>query len=147
MATVNVYLTFDGNCKEVFDFYQSIFKKEFLYVGKFGDMPSENPIPEEFKDKIMHVSLPISTETVLMGSDLLPTPECTTQPFIKGNNFSISVNAESQAEADALYNALSAGGVITMPLEKTFWNAYFGMFTDQFGINWMINYDFPADNQ
>ena len=68
MAQVNPYLTFDGNCEEAFNFYKSVFGGEFPYIGRFKDMPGEQ-IPESQKEKIMHVSLPISKETVLMGSD------------------------------------------------------------------------------
>lgn len=88
----------------------------------------------------MHVSLPISAETILMGSDTMPgmSPN-----IIIGNNFSISLGVSSNEEADKLFVALSAGGKVTMPLEVTFWGTYFGMWTDQFGINWMVNYDLP----
>jgi PhnB protein len=99
---------------------------------------------EEDKNKIMHVSLPISKETVLMGSDA----GCDwTSQFKAGNNFSISINAESKEEAEKLFAGLSAGGMVTMPMADTFWGAYFGMFTDKFGINWMVNYDDPAKMQ
>ncbi|PSK87433.1 VOC family protein [Taibaiella chishuiensis] len=146
MATVNVYLTFNGNCKEAFDFYKSVFGGEFPYVGTFGDMPQEGGIemPEADKNKIMHISLPVSQETILMGSD---TGGEWASGFQQGNNFSISVNAGSKEEADKLFGGLSAGGQVTMPMADTFWGAYFGMFTDKFGINWMVNYDDPAKMQ
>ncbi len=146
MATVNVYLTFNGNCKEAFDFYKSVFGGEFPYVGTFGDMPQEGgkEMPEADKNKIMHISLPVSQETILMGSD---TGGEWASSFKPGNNFSISVNAGSKEEADKLFGGLSAGGQVTMPMNDTFWGAYFGMFTDKFGINWMVNYDDPAKMQ
>lgn len=99
---------------------------------------------EEDKNKIMHVSLPISKETILMGSD---TGGEWSSSFKVGNNFSISINAESKEEADKLFGGLSAGGQVTMPMADTFWGAYFGMFSDKFGINWMVNYDDPAKMQ
>jgi len=138
MATVNIYLTFNGRCKAAFDFYKSVFGGDYPYVGTYGDMPPQEgmaPIPEDMKDRIMHISLPISKETVLMGSDNGGdwAPEITV-----GNNFSISVLAESTAETDRIFHALAAGGNVTMPLANTFWGAYFGMLTDKFGINWMI---------
>ncbi len=139
MATVNVYLTFNGNCAEAFNFYKSVFGGEFPYIGKFGDMPPQEgmpPISEEDKNKIMHVSLPISEETMLMGSDSNGCEE-----LVAGNNFSLSLNTNSKAEAENYFNKLSEGGVITMPLQDTFWGAYFGMWTDKFGVNWMVNYD------
>lgn len=140
MASVNIYLNFDGNCEEAFGFYRSIFGGEFSYIGRYGDMPEQEGMPsitDENKNKIMHVDLPISKETVLMGCDFVGPHE--NSPLVKGNNFSISVNAESKAEADRIYLALSEGGNTIMPMADTFWNAYFGMLTDKFGINWMVN--------
>lgn len=146
MATVNVYLTFNGNCEKAFNFYKSVFGGDFSYIGRFGDMPSDDgtEISEEEKNKIMHVSLSISKETMIMGSD---TGGEWSSHFQEGNNFSLSLNTDSREEADRLFAALSEGGVVTMPLADTFWGAYFGMWTDQFGINWMVNYDDPAKIQ
>lgn len=140
MATINTYLTFDGNCEEAFNFYKSVFGGEFAYIGRFGEMPAGDgyTIAEADKNKIMHIGLPIGS-TTLMGSD---SAGDWAPKFVVGNNFSISINTDSQQEADHLFQGLSSGGLITMPMEKTFWGAYFGMFTDKFGINWMINYDF-----
>lgn len=139
MAQVNPYLVFNGTCEEAFNFYKSVFGGEFTHIGKFKDMPSETPLSEEVGNLIMHVSFPISAETILMGSD---TNEAFGQSAIAGTNVSISINTESEEEAIKLYNGLSAGGKATMPLEKTFWGAFFGMFTDKFGIHWMVNYDY-----
>jgi PhnB protein len=139
MTTVNIYLTFNGNCLEAFNFYKSVFGGEFPYIGKFGDMPPQDgmpPVSEQDRDKIMHVSLPISKETMLMGSD---TGGDWAAGFSQGNNFSISITTDSKEEADRLFNGLSAGGKTTMPMSKTFWSPYFGMFTDKFGINWMVS--------
>ncbi len=141
MATVNPYLTFNGTCEAAFTFYKSVFGGEFPYIGKFKDMPPVEgcpPISEADGNKIMHVSLPISKETILMGSD---SSEAFGQVTVVGNNFSVSINAESKEEADKLFNSLSAGGNISMPMNQTFWGAYFGMFTDKFGILWMVNFD------
>ena len=145
MAELNVYLTFDGDCEAAFNFYHSVFGGQIPHIGRFGEMPPQEgmpPLSDEVKNRIMHVSLPISKETVLMGSDTMPG-----MPFTKGNNFSLSVNAHSREEAEKLFNALSEGGTVTMPLADTFWGAYFGMWTDKFGINWMVNYDDPAKVQ
>jgi PhnB protein len=141
MAQVNVYLNFDGNCEEAFNFYKSVFGGEFSYVGKFKDMPPSEgnamAAPAD-AEKIMHIGLPISKETALMGSDVggewAPS-------FKAGNNFSISINADSKEEADRLFNGLSAGGQVTMPMNKTFWGDYFGMLTDKFGVNWMMSFN------
>jgi len=141
MATVNVYLTFNGNCKAAFDFYKSVFGGNFTYISTFGEIPpneSSEPIAAADANKIMHVSLPISNETCLMGSD---TYGAYAASFKEGNNFSLSINTFSKEEADKLFNALSVGGQVTMPMNKTFWGAYFGMFIDKFGINWMVNFD------
>ncbi len=140
MTTVNVYLTFNGNCEEAFRLYQSVFGGEFPYVGRFKEMPPDagKPVPPEDAEKIMHISLPISQETMLMGSD---TAGEWAQQFTAGNNFSISINTDSRENADRYFNGLSAGGQVTMPMDQTFWGDYFGMCTDPFGVNWMISYN------
>ena len=140
MTTVNVYLNFDGQCEEAFSFYKSVFGGEFSYIGRFNEMPQDenNKLSESDGNKIMHVSLPISAETNLFGSD---TVGAWSPKLVQGNNYSISINASSKEEADRLFNGLSAGGQVTMPLENTFWGAYFGMFVDKYGINWMVNFD------
>lgn len=139
MATVNPYLNFNGNTEEAFNFYKSVFGGEFLTLQRFKDTPEVGNIPTEEQDKIMHVSLPMSNGNVLMGSDAL---ESMSQTLAVGNNFSLSINVESEAEADKLFNGLAVGGQVVMSLEKTFWGAYFGMLTDKFGIQWMVNYDY-----
>lgn len=145
MTTVNIYLNFNGNCFEAFSFYKSVFGGEFPYVGYYKDMPPQEgcePMTAEEGEKIMHMSLPISAETMLMGSDAGGEWAAAIQ---QGNNFTISINTDSQAEADRLFYGLSEGGAVTMPLANTFWGDYFGMFTDKFGINWMVS--FPTGNK
>lgn len=139
MTSINPYLVFNGNCEAAFLFYQSVFGTEFTMMGKFKDMPSDENSPklsEEDADRVMHVSLPIGA-TVLMGSD----SNAASGDVVFGGNVSISINTESAAEADRLFNGLSADGNPFMPMSKTFWGAYFGMFIDKFGINWMVNFD------
>lgn len=140
MTTVNTYLTFNGNCEEAFLFYKSVFGGEFAHIGKFKDMPKDPkfPVSETDKEKIMHISFPISKETILMGSD---TGGEWAANYIKGNNFSISINTNNKVEADRLFNDLSQEGQVIMPMNKTFWDSYFGMFTDKFGIQWMVSFD------
>ena len=140
MATVNIYLTFNGNCEEVFKFYQSVFGGEIPYMGRFKDMPpgEDSKLKPGEENRIMHVSLPISKETMLMGSD---TGGEWASGYSQGNNFSISITADSKEEAEKLFKGLSAGGKVTMPLGKTFWSECFGMLTDKFGINWMMSFD------
>lgn len=140
MATVNVYLTYNGNCEEAFMFYKSVFGGEFQNISRFKEMP-EDPnfkLSEADKEKIMHVSLPISKETILMGSD---TGGEWAAQFKQGNNFSISITTESKQEADRFFNELSKDGQVTMPMNDTFWGSYFGMFADKFGIQWMVSYE------
>lgn len=140
MTTINVYLTFDGNCKEAFDFYRSVFGGEFPYVGTFGEMPPQEgmpPIPDDMKDRIMHISLAISEDTVLMGSD---TGGEWGANFKQGNNFSMSLTTDDKDDANRIFNELSNGGEITMPMQDTFWGDYFGTIVDKFGINWMISF-------
>lgn len=140
MASINPYLIFNGNCEEAFLFYQSVFGGEFPYIGKYKDMPpaEDNPVLSEADgNKIMHVTLPIGDGSVLMGSD----SNSAGGAVAIGQNISISINALSAAEADKLFDGLSAEGTVTMPMNQTFWGAYFGMFADKFGINWMVNFD------
>jgi PhnB protein len=139
MTMINPYLTFNGNCEEAFNFYRSVFGGEFLRIVRFKDDPSEQPMPEGQREKIMHIALPIGQETVLMASD---RPDVF-GPVTIGSNFSISIHTESEEETDNLFKGLSAGGQVAMSLHKTFWNAYFGMLTDKFGIQWMVSYDYP----
>jgi PhnB protein len=140
MASVNPYLAFSGTCEAAFEFYKSVFGGEYQGNGliRFKDMPSDQPVSGPAADMVMHVSLAIG-DTYLMGSD---APEGFGPPNIAGNNFSVSINTESEAEATKIFNGLSAGGKITMPLDKSPWGSFFGMFTDKFGINWMVSYEF-----
>ena len=137
--SLNTYLTFDGNCREAFEFYRSVFGGEFAVIQTFGDGPPDMGVPDDEKDRIMHVSLPVGS-SVLMGSD-----SCSSfgGPPTMGDNFSISIAGESREHCDAIFARLSDGGAVKMPMNETFWGAYFGMWTDRFGINWMINYELP----
>lgn len=137
MAHIDPYLTFDGNCEEAFNHYKSVFNSEFDTFQRFSDIPESDDyqVKNEDKDKIMHVSMKIGDNT-LMGSDTSSDHG----PEIKqGNNFSISVFAESQEKADKYFEALSEDGKVTMPLQNTFWGSYYGMCIDKFGVNWMIS--------
>src|SRR5215203_2921365 len=140
MPTINPYLTFDGTTEAAFNFYKEALGNEFVTFQRFGDAPSDQKLPESEANRIMHVALPIGQNAVLMGSD---TSASHGHAVTMGNNFSISLGADSKEEAKKIFDGLSAGGRVTMPLADTFWGAYFGMFTDKFGINWMVNYDYP----
>lgn len=139
MATfLNVYLTFNGNCQEAFDFYKSVLGGAYLNVARYKDVPAEQQHDPAEGEKIVNVSLPIGGNSVLMGSDM---PNAYGKA-VTGTNFSVSIHPDNKEEAQRLFEGLSAGGTVTMPMADAFWGAYFGMFTDQFGIQWMINYDY-----
>lgn len=143
MASINPYLNFNGNTVEAFNFYKSVFGGEFATVMRFRDIPPSEgcdgmTVPENELDKIMHIALPIGNGNVLMATDGL---ESMGQNFTQGDNFSISLSAESREEADKLFNGLSESGKVEMPLADAFWGAYFGMLQDKFGIQWMVSYD------
>lgn len=138
MATINPYLNFLGNTEEVFNFYKSVFGGEFAMVMRFNDTPEGEKLPEQDRNKIMHIALPIGKGNMLMATDAL---ESMGQNLSAGNNFYISVNTGSKEEADRLYNGLSAGGKIEMPIQDAPWGSYFGMFADKYDIQWMVSFD------
>ncbi len=145
MTTINPYINFNGTCEEAFNFYKSIFGGEFTSFQRFNEMPGN--IPDEHKpsenegDKIMHVTLPIGKHAILMGSDY---PE-KMGDLSAGNNFSISIDTDSEEEANRYFNELSNGGKVIMPMAETFWGSIFGMFVDQFGMRWMVSYTFEKN--
>lgn len=136
---LNPYLNFDGNAEEAFRFYQSVFGGE-LYVQRMNQAPGTENLPENEKNRAMHVALPIGNGQYLMASDCLPG---TGHVLNVGNNSYISVTPGSREEADRIFNGLSAGGKIEMPMADMFWGDYFGSFTDKFGVCWMVNYTNP----
>lgn len=137
MNTMHPYLNFDGQAEEAFNFYKSVFGGEFLMLQKMGDAPDADKIPDNEKNRVMHVALPINEHTILMASDCLPSAG---HVLKKGNNMYISINTDSREEADRLFYGLSADGEIEMPMDDMFWGDYFGCFTDKFGIQWMVNF-------
>lgn len=140
MTKVNVYITFNGNCEQAFNFYKEAFGGEFQYIGRYKDVPPSDK--QKFQhvsdDKIMHVSLPISQETILMGCD---NPGTDGDELIAGNNISLSIDTDQRERADQIFNKHSVGGDVKMQMNETFWGAYFGVLRDRFGINWSINCD------
>jgi len=135
---VNPYLNFDGNAEEAFNFYKSVFGGDFIANMKMGDAPDMEKLPKEERMRTMHISLPLSEDTILMASDTVPSMGHTLK---QGNNNYISIHPTSKEEADRLFNGLSKDGTIEMPMEMQFWGDYFGSFIDKFGIYWMINYN------
>jgi PhnB protein len=140
MKAFNPYLNFNGNAEEAFNFYKSVFGGEFAMIMRFRDAPGIENIHEELSDKIMHIALPVGNGIMLMATDSL---ESLGQTLILGNNHYFMLSSDSKEEADTLFQKLSENGKIEMPLQDTFWGDYYGSFTDQFGIQWMINYEYP----
>ncbi len=139
MAQINPYIHFNGNAEEAFTFYKSVFGGEFAMISRFKDMSLPDlPISETEANKIMHIALPIGKSSVLMGSD---TPEFMGKHNENESRSKISISAESKKEADQLFNGLSAGGTVEMPITDSPWNSYFGMFRDKYGIEWMVDFD------
>jgi PhnB protein len=138
MALINPHINFNGNAEEAFTFYRSVFGGEFAKIIRFKDIPNPGfPIPEKDENKIMHIALPIGSN-VLMGNDV---PDILGRVNEDENRSKISISAESKEEADKLFNGLSAGGTIEMPIADSFWGSYFGMFRDKYGIEWMVDFD------
>jgi len=138
MALINPYINFNGNAEEAFMFYKSVFGGEFAMLVRFKDMPNpEFSLSENEADKIMHIALPIG-KNVLMGNDV---PEFMGRVNENENRSKIAVSAASKEEADKLFNGLSAGGQIEMPIADSPWGSYFGMFRDKYGIEWTVDYD------
>ena len=134
--TLNTYLTFEDSCREVFEFYRSVFGGDFTIISTFGEGPPDMGVPETEQGRIMHVSLPIGSSE-LKGSD-----SCSVfgPPPTAGNNFSISFSAESREQADQVFGKLSDGGAATFAMQDMFWGSYFGSLTDKFGINWQVSH-------
>ena len=141
MAAINPYLNFDGKTEEAFNFYKSVFGGEFDSVQRMKDTGMGGQLAANEQNRLMHISLPIGKGNYLMGSDIIPSMG---HKLEEGNNMHVTVQADSEAEAQKLFKGLSSGGKITMPLEKAFWGALFGMFIDKFGIYWMVNYTYPV---
>lgn len=139
MPFMNPYLNFNGNTEEAFNFYRSVFGGEFTMIQRFKDTPQGAKMSAVDQNKIMHIALPIG-KNILMATDVL---ESMGQKFTLGNNSSVSLHVDSKEEAETLYNGLSSDGKIEVPLGEAPWDAYFGMFTDKFGVHWMVNYQYP----
>lgn len=133
---VNPYLNFEGKAEEAFKFYQSVFGGE-LFIQKMSDAPGTENLSAEEKDYAMHVSIPIGDGQFLMASDCVPSMGHVLQ---RGNNNYISISPDSRDEATRIFNGLSEGGTVEMPLDDMFWGDYFGSFKDKYGVCWMINY-------
>ena len=138
MALINPHINFNGNAEEAFNFYKSVFGGELTKIMRLKDIASpEFPVAEQDANKIMHIALPIG-KNVLMANDV---PESMGRVNENENRSKIAIDAESKEEADKLFNGLSAGGAIEVPISDSPWGSYFGMFRDKFGIEWMVDFD------
>jgi len=124
MPVLNAYLNFPGNSEEAFKFYRSVFGGEFSSLQRFKDTPEAGRVPDSAKEMLMHIALPVGNGNKLTW----------------GNNFHLSVEADSKEQAKKFFDKLSEGAKVTQPLQDTFWGSYFGMLTDRFGIQWMIGH-------
>jgi PhnB protein len=138
MKAVSPYLNFKGNTEEAFNYYKSVFGGEFVGVTRFRDF-GDNPmgIPDHELDKIANIALPLANGTVLMATDVVDSMPFT---LTVGNNFYITLEPDSEEEAEQLFNGLSAGGKVEMELQPTPWAEKYGTCADRFGVQWMVNY-------
>ena len=138
MALINPHINFNGNAEEAFTFYKSVFGGEFTKIIRFKDIASDEfPIPEKEANKLMHIELPIK-QNFLFANDIL---EVMGRVNENENRSKIAITAESKEEAYKLFNGLSAGGQIEMPIDENHDGTYFAMFRDKFGIEWMVKFD------
>jgi PhnB protein len=144
MPTINPYINFNGNAEEAFNFYKSVFGGEFQKVIRFKELESaEFPVSENEADKIMHIALPIGGNTLLAND----VPESMGRVSENENRSKIAVSVETKEEADKVFNGLSAGGTVEMPMDKSPWGTYFAMFRDKYGIEWTVEFDPTANVQ
>ena len=132
---IHPYLFFDGRCEEAVEFYRKALGAKVSMLMRYKDSPEPPPpgkVPPNWDNKVMHVSMQIGEATV-MASDGCGSGD------LSHNGFSLSLNVKDAAAADRAFNALAAGGKVEMPLTKTFWSPRFGMLSDKFGVQWMVN--------
>ena len=131
------YVNFAGNCEEALNFYKEALNGELLQISHMGEGPME--VPEHVKGKVMHARLKVGENVLYMSDTFDPAS------VMQGNNMSLSLQPDSLAETEDLFNKLSAGGTVKMPLQDTFWGARFGMFIDKFGVHWMLNFELKKE--
>ncbi|WLR52629.1 VOC family protein [Bacillus tianshenii] len=134
---INVYLNFNGNTREVVEFYAQVFETEKPQIMTFKEAPADpsHPLPESAKDLVMHTRLDVFGST-LMFSDVFPG-----MAFTQGNNISLSINSSNLEELKTTFERLKEGGTVHMELQETFWSKCYGQLTDKFGIDWQFNYE------
>ncbi|MEH7224112.1 VOC family protein [Bacillus sp. JJ1566] len=135
--SVDIYLVFNGNCREAVEFYAKVFKCESPQIMTFAQSPQspEYQLPEEAKDLVLHARLNIDGSNI-MFSDNFPG-----QPFVEGNNVTLALISKNMDDLKSWYEQLKDGGTVEMELQETFWSKLYGQVTDKFGIHWQINYD------
>ncbi len=147
MANIHPYLVFPGNTEAVFNFYKQVFDKEFCFFQRFRDMPDSDEkkqMSDDELEKVMHVAIQINPHCLLMGSDGCASDRDNIQV---GGNICLSLHTLKESEAEDYFKALSEEGTVVMPLQKTFWNALFGICQDKFGVRWMVNHEYePKSN-
>jgi PhnB protein len=134
---MNPYLSFNGDCEAAFQFYQSHLDGQLGMVFRYGGSPMAGDVPADWGEKIMHGSITVGGQ-VLMGGDVAP------DRYEQPKGFSLSLQIDHSGEAERVFQALADGGMIVMPLEKTFWAERFGMVVDRFGVPWLINCETPS---
>lgn len=134
---LSTYLTFDGTTRDAFTFYQQVLGGE-LELMSFGDSPMAGDLPVEHHGRTMHACLTLDGQR-LMASDTMPEGTCGAEAYNGIHGCSIALHPASVAEGERLFAALSDGGQVTMPMDKTFWAERFGMLVDRFGVAWMVN--------
>jgi PhnB protein len=138
MKLVHVYLNFPGTAEDALRFYETVFRTKIIAIQTYGNTPFIGQVPEAVKDKIMNAQLPITESVHIMATDSVPG----IGPALSvGNNFNIVIVADDKVEADRVFDALSSGGTVTMPISNAPWGPYFGMCKDKFGIQWMVSLD------
>ena len=138
MPTLHPYFNFDGKAEEAFLFYESVFGTKIAMISRMNEAPGLDDLPENERNRVMHVSMPINDKTILMASDILPSKG---HKYVEGTNINISITPESREQADEYFNKFAAKGTVDMPMADAFWGDYFGMVTDEFGIKWLISYN------
>ena len=129
---MTTYLSFKGECEAAFKFYEQCLDGQLGVIFRYAGSPLADQVPADWQDKVMHGSFTFGNQ-VLMGGDVAP------DRYEQPKGFSLSLQIQSAADAERIFDELAKGGTVMMPLEKTFWAARFGMVVDRFGIPWLIN--------
>jgi PhnB protein len=130
---LNPYLNFNGQCEAAFKFYEECLRGKIVTMLKYGETPMAKDVSPEWREKIVHVSMEIDGQMALMGAD---APQ---EHYREPQGLSITLGIKDLKEAERIFRALEEGGKVTLPFQKTFWTAGFGMLVDRFGIPWMVN--------